>query len=565
MAKSGHYLANEHDLRRFRLLGLRKVLMNHTTSIALDTILEKLGLPARQKPQTLILLAKAANIEEKMTLEAMFQSQTWPHLRLAIWQTFEDTRSEKSPVISVSSFQGLRSLMKKQGEDVFFGILDATDYYGPNYATDLILGASNSEADIFGKAAMFAFKSNELELENEGAQYQPWARLRAATAIWRKHAVSEAWLKDALADPGIEVPEDVESLSVDEFSYIRGGAEAPAKFKKHVDDIAIKNTGKDLASIETMAREAAPPPVLNSLCYRAEDMARRFNFPKSLSTEVTEEGLVVSSSLEENEVAYCWSKETWLLNRFPLRKGDILRMEGMGKLKLYLAVRIEDENRQKLLAVNIDPGRPWKAEFPEGSHYISMAFRIMGPGNYTLASISSLPRMLMAPVIHPARLHLYANVEPDTIRRPSGLGDRSDDYDIFIIRNEDEPYFGECAAGEYIAGSMDLLEYMLQSGKVAELHVHYISDYLWGMLKPFLGTMKIIFHMPDFGDLEFGPPSSSLSIAAKVARYGFFEKWPEIMAQGSDIELVFPSEEARSRAFEIGEANRFASPVENSI
>ena len=238
------------SLRRLRLLGLRKVLTEHTYARRVQYMASRvLGVsPSLQSPH-IVTVARVDDEHGVLAVLASYRSQHHPDRRLVliVANGFVLTEQPEDPGIDV--IREIDAAEVRPGKDFphqYLARLHPQDYYGPHYLSDLALATQYSDADCIGKGSHYQVDGNRVVLVGDD-RYRPDSRLQQRSSMIRCAALRERNLADWL--DGGEPGEDAVVLrgqSIDEFSYCRDGA-GRSDLAVDVDGCGI-DQGVDLAT-----------------------------------------------------------------------------------------------------------------------------------------------------------------------------------------------------------------------------------------------------------------------------------------------------------------------------
>ncbi len=242
-------LNDETYFRKFRLLGLRKVLQKHTYEDRLAYMASKIwGVSLPDLLPHVRVFAKACNKEEFDSILAAYQRQTYLNKSLFIMR---DTPFNLVLPEDTAIYTAVREDIndEKIGDVTVGGFIAgfvSNDYYGENYLLDNILATRYSATPVIGKGAAYTKDISNIRLNNQENSYAyveklPLRACIISAKLLKKESVGN--LLDSLLDENIAYDK---CLSIDEFNYCKHCTEETCP---DVDDLHHINCGKSLSEI----------------------------------------------------------------------------------------------------------------------------------------------------------------------------------------------------------------------------------------------------------------------------------------------------------------------------
>ncbi|CAH8773275.1 glycosyltransferase family protein [Paenibacillus dendritiformis] len=250
-------LEDSEYLSKFRLLGLRKVLSEHTYKKRLEFIINKVyEKPLDCKPIKVIIIAQARTKDELERLLCNFSRQKYKYKKICIVTNLASLSychfSEDIILINKLTRKIINNIKEKYSHVSFFS---TKDYYGENYITDYVLALNYSNEFVFSKESYFFHrKDGFFERIGNGGQY----KLVQQAAI-RRAFINLKYLKhEELMEYSKAINEGVileTCLSLDEYNYCMDftGSKCPI-----VDDLVVVDTGKSVDSIYEQVENIQP-------------------------------------------------------------------------------------------------------------------------------------------------------------------------------------------------------------------------------------------------------------------------------------------------------------------
>lgn len=239
------------SLRRLRLLGLRKVLTEHTYARRVQYLASRvLGVSPSVPSPRIVAVARVDDERDVSAVLASYRRQRHAERRLVLVVADGFIVREPPDDSSVEVMREIDAAAVRPGRDFphhYIARLHPRDYYGPHYLSDLALATQYSDADCIGKASCYRADDHGVVLVGAD-RYRSDSMLQQRSSMIRCAALHERSLADWLdgGEPGDDALE-LRGQSVDEFSYCRDGSGRP-DLAVDVDGGGI-DQGVDLATL----------------------------------------------------------------------------------------------------------------------------------------------------------------------------------------------------------------------------------------------------------------------------------------------------------------------------
>lgn len=176
-----HLVALDSDqelYNKYALRGVREVLLHHTYEDRMMRILNKVGYTILSSKTNVKFIAFVDRDQEIDKYVSIFESQSISNKKLVIihknivnYQKFYNNYNTENIIgIDYKALKKYINLKQLLG-DGFLLVLNQENFYSSNYALDLILANSYSEADIIGKAMYYTYEGGSLEIVNKNLDY----------------------------------------------------------------------------------------------------------------------------------------------------------------------------------------------------------------------------------------------------------------------------------------------------------------------------------------------------------------------------------------------------------
>jgi glycosyltransferase involved in cell wall biosynthesis len=571
---------NETTYRKLRLMGLRKVMIEHTYAHRLAYIRAKLSGAAYQPQMPAVaVLAVADSAAEQVSLVANFQRQTYPACTLYLLQNFVDA----TPVIEadISTFTDV--VLCRKALDValctklLLAVFVAQDYYGPEYIIDLALASTYAQASAFGKVAQYQREGSGCLLQQDGQQYRPALSLLARAALVRSTSIPNGWLDDCLAQPTTASLQLPDMLATDEFHYCRDGVTLSANvLHETLEDLPLANQGVSFANAlapiaESLQANAGPTGTDEGLPQlSAEILFKLIPAPASKQLQLSyKDGLLqLQSTLPVDKHAYLYANKRFTRQELNLVLNSQFRLEAEYTIAdLKTVFEFQNAKRHKIShAMNGDVGGKHALAIPNDCTDIRFGLRIQGAGNLTIqrlvlgnhgerpAAVAGQSAYLVLTKQYPAYDDLY---------RYGFLHSRVRAYkehgllvDVFRINNDPGQVYREFEGIDVASGDAQLLDDTLKTGRYQHVLVHMLDENMWRVLEQHLDKVKVtvwihgaeiqVWQRRSFEFVNMSPEEVTRQKKLSDNRTKFWQKI--LKAPHPNLHLVFVSNYLRNEA-----------------
>lgn len=493
--------------RKFRLLGLRKVLQEHTYAARVSYILSKIaGQPFTPNLPAVALIATAQTEKEALRLTTAFQTQAHPRKHLFLLSPTGHFSDHSDNVAVFSHTEDLlESFHKRRREFTFIGCLQSEDFYGEHYLTDLLLAPRYSDADGISKGCHFNATDQGTVLHREDLRYRHTHSIRLTSGLLRNQYVTDSLLKSCLNDPASATAENLHILSIDEFNYCRNGATDPAA-QTLARDMVLPCQGAPLQCFYDIAEAlpaAKPRPRPQALpVLTTEEIASNTEQPKgsSLVKHLQDEQLVITS--EDNEPSEVWMTCSYPRAALNLEKNSWFSFELKHNFpKAQLVCEYQDTSGEQLSLSAFSKGGRHALALPENCTQVRFGLRLKGPGTLSLSKLVFGDQSIPPPVaVGRSRILILTKQYPShkDLYKYGFLHSRVRSYrqqdlnpDIFRLNPAITTPYNEFENIDIATGDATLLEATLRSGHHTHVLVHLLDPTMWGVLKKYLHRIRV--------------------------------------------------------------------------
>ncbi len=517
------YCSNETDYRKYRLLGLRKVMEKNLCEDRMGFIVKCVFGKDMRHPLLDVYILSNARGEDARRVKQSFDRQTWPKKHLV----FVNEESISLP------------------QDAFVGVMSPDDYYGENYLKDLILSVRYSDADGFGKVNYYSNTENGIILNGRESTYRDCKELAVSRGIFKSSVVNapEAFVQtDTLQG---------DFFCIDEFNYC---SNLKADTCSPVDDIYVADRGIEVETINEKIKSVHYIEFHSDITYLSpETMLDIYSVRgKGVSAAVKDDKFVISSELGDDEVVYLDFYEKYFLD--DLLQGDTFYafFSSSGDLDAENFCLLYDDAMNELVRCNSKGSGVLSAQVPDNAKYVRLSLRIKGRGTTEIASLAvgnflsatgDTPHLLRSDTLimsddYPS----YDNPckYPAVHKRNLLYKENGFVPDVLVVNADNENSYREFDNINIIDGSYERIESILSSGGIKSLCVYFLNPSMWRGIKKYLDNISLIVRFD--------------GIAETNSDFDFSEckqMWDEAVdySEKHDIRFMFDSKSAK-RQFE---------------
>lgn len=474
-------------MEKIRLLGLRKVLQEHTYSQRMLYIASKINkTDFIENTPSIANISFIDNLEDFDYIKNIFNNFNYSNKHLYILTKNKSLLNHTDfPNISILKPNKLKDVIKEE----WVSLLDKKDFYCENYLTDLILATKYSSKYIIGKES----------LDKKELFYRYSDHLKPRQCIFKK---------DMLKDYNIN---DLETLSfefdglvIDPFNYSMNGRQysEEEEFIKTISDIKDFNCG---ISINTLLKQAENiEPELsdddNLLKIEPSKISTMFKNTDKVAFSFDNNKLTITSELEDETHQYIYSNTRFTLEELKWNKIANAYLETSPGLKLMLLINFLDSNNQKISHEMLIANKNHEFSIPEGTTEVSFALRIY---SYGTSSINSIYLDYIKPnsqsLITNSDTLLLTNNYPtyNNIYKNGFVHSRVKEYhkqnikcDVFRLVEEELSYH-EFQNIDVFNGNKSTLHKLISDNKYKRIFVHFLDENMWEVLKDFNKDIEI--------------------------------------------------------------------------
>ncbi len=455
------YCSDETTYRKYRLLGLRKVLKEHLYEDRLDRIVQtvfgqslKAGLPAIR------VCAHCETSQEKARVQAMFDRQTYPNKALE-WVDSYATAGKG---------------------DEYLCFFSPEDDYGGNYLCDLALATRYSDCGGYTKPA------------------QPAQAYRFATAAPLRRSIVRS---DLCA--GMELTPDTcvqgAFLAIDEFNY---RAHCPLDQCGEADDFVLRDQGIDLRTLEQVRIEETEMPY-EVEHIEAPELYERISLSENspFSCSMSDGRLRIDSTLSAAHSQYIYMSTRYSASKYSNLGRLTVKMHAADSTHLFGICWFHDKQGLRMNAHFIPTNELQQIAIPAGADYFKFGFLLQGEETQWIDRFDILSRdgVLFSEYYTAAKALTLTNIypSPDDLyrnmfvhRRVCTYKQAGLDMDVMRFGIGKFKIFREFEGVNVIEGRGETLCRMLKNDSLETICVHFLRQDMWDTLKPYLNRLRLI-------------------------------------------------------------------------
>lgn len=548
------YCEDDVIAKKYRLLGLRKVLSEHLYEDRLDYIVQKVfGKSLLQAQPAINVLAYCNTTEQAERVRWMFERQKYKNCRLTL---IGQIAGEETDRIHLLNQQQAEETLCGNLETDYYACMDPNDYYGEYYLTDLALTLRYGQYDGVGKVRYAVMQESEILWKDGGTPYTNTTELSAAQSILSRALLAEKTL--AQVSKGGQF-EGEHLFGIDEFQYCQNCQNESCA---EVDDLKISDQGLSLRDIEKAAENIKSQETVPRLVISADEIIKQSNPPSEIHYQINGHLLDIESELPQQEFRYVMMNKRYEVTPHLINGKLPVRFRLSGSLETICTCIFYDIKGRKLGSVYPRPNTRVELEVPPQAYYIEFGLRLRGMGQGVAQDISMgeiaardgqsvlLTRsdVLVVTNHYPQQDQLYRNMFVH--KRMLCYKQAGHAFDVMRVNLYANPGYREFDGINVMEGHAEQLALALEKGKIHTVCVHFLDETMWGVLKHYLENIKLIvwahgaelqpwwrreYNFMTEKELEEGK-------AASVVRQAFWKEVFETAKQKDSIHFVFVSQ-----------------------
>jgi len=504
------YCTDTLSYRKLRLLGLRKVMQEHTYAQRLSFIASTVfGTAFDNAQQKVVLFGIANSIDEASNAIESFKKQKYTNKILFIVKNFKENIKEEDNISIFDKAEDvLNEILSLDSNNTYVGQLNPNDYYGENYLADILLSTRYSDTDAFGKGSYYEFNS-KIELKNDTKQYLKTNKLEITSSLVKINKIDKNILKRFMhGDTQLSL---ANMLSIDEFNYCKNGLKASKEeLEKYVDDLKFVDKGisfeNKLSKIaDTLLATKGKQRDVSSLpTVSAEQLHRLFPTPASTKVKLSFSNSVlqIDTKLGAGQHTYIYVKKQFTREELNLVLNSQFELQCDCDIEdIRTVFEFQDKDGQKISHSMNKAGEHHALAIPNECEYIKFGLKLVGNGRVKISKLvlgthGEVPFAIVGKSKKLVLTKQYPSY--DDIYKYGFLHSRIRAYkqegvlvDIFRINNQPQAPYREFEDIDVATGDNELLEQTLKTGQYDHVLVHLMDENMWKVLEKFIDKIKV--------------------------------------------------------------------------
>ncbi|QJB28860.1 glycosyltransferase family protein [Limnospira fusiformis] len=508
----------EHEEKRdkFRLAGLRKVMLEHTYTHRLAYIANKaLKQPMVDSLPAILVIGLIKEPDEYDVLVRQFKRQSHTKKRLVLVfsknlniNDFKlSVNDEDISLIDYLTASKIKFIdIVKIGEWV--APISAMDYYGPNYLLDLVIATRYSKVNIVGKVAHYEANNSGIQLDEKQLAYREVNQLPARASIVKGEVLQNnhvAGFIDNLS--GLQLDYQA-GLSIDPFNYCKNGqiVALSETLVERVDDLKL-NTGissKDLLEIA----EGIPAMDIGKISadqIKASELAKYFGAfeNRDVNSEIIMGNWRITSQLPDGKHQYFYAQQKIRTSELKISQNTLKTYFDVSPgLNLQLTILFFNKKQERIGHVNLITNRNNSTELPPDTVWIQLGLRVYASGKADIKGLQWSHRQLeLATILGQSEYLLLTNNYPqyNDLYRNGFVHSRVRAYresnlrvDVFRLRKNERVNYHEFQDVDVITGTQGTLDKLLSTGRYKCILVHFLDINMWEVLQKYVDKIRVI-------------------------------------------------------------------------
>ncbi|NMM54266.1 glycosyltransferase [Paenibacillus aquistagni] len=492
--------SDEEYYNKFRLLGLRKVLTEHTYTNRLSYIVNTVYENKLQTgPLRAVILARVKSKDEFEHINRQYQRQSYKETHMFIISEVEGLESgnESVEIIGELTEEIARQIQTKFDYAFFFS---PKDYYGDHYVTDFMLATQYNDFPVLTKDVYF--KNDEhVTKASSGKVYSTVTSYGLRRSSIRLADFSIENLYEYVRNIEDQSISSGRVFSIDEYNYCESyiGDDCP-----WVDDLKLSDQGISLEEIYHKV-ETIKPGVqsANSIHISPKELYEMIGKSNKVNLKTQSDGILAESKLRDSH-EYMYLHKLYSIDDlgFDSKLDVYLDVDFISKFSVDIVVVTLDRNEKKIDSVVKPSSRKVQIKLAPNAKYIELGIRFAGEGSCKIKSI------LLGEIdldngcfISKSNVLLITDNYPDyeNLYRYGFIHSRMSEYknvgkviDMFKFNNRVPNEYSEFNGIDVTSGYFEEFNNVVMNGGYDTLLIHFLNETIWNGLKNFLSNKRII-------------------------------------------------------------------------
>lgn len=487
---------SEYEKDIVKLIGIRKVLSEHTYEHRFRYIVEKISSNFNPKLKSVLVVSLVSNSKESDEVISNFLNQDYAnkYLKLISIDHFSNGNHSNMEMITVEN-------LEEHFFEEFSTEFDYVSYFNPSceygrfYLTDLTNAMKYSNGLAVSKIPPI---DEGLELSQKN-RFREEASTIPSFALFPPQQIMNKPILPSLENWKNFDKIDIHSIVTDEF-------EIGTKHSNHLALLSNLDTGLDFAEIVNVSDDITQDELENSGDYfsSAEIFQQICDSNRDrVNVEFVNGKTVISSDLKQGEHTYLYWHDF-------MKPEDIGITDNTGSLyldcspglRIMIAIIYYDSEREKLGSSLTLANSNASLEVPNGTEEIRLALRLYQQGNSIINSLDLFKHNLTPQkIITSNKILIVSNNYPSYQEkyRNGFLHSRVQKYkkagvetDVFILKSGQATNFREYEGIQVIEGSNKALENTLKCGSHEKILIHFLDKEMWDVISKYEKSCEIL-------------------------------------------------------------------------
>lgn len=492
--------SDEEYYNKFRLLGLRKVLTEHTYTNRLSYIVNTVYENKLQTgPLRAVILARVKSKDEFELINRQYQRQSYRATHMFIISEVDGLESgnESVEIIGELTEEIARQIQSKFDYAFFFS---PKDYYGDHYVTDFMLATQYNDFPVLTKDVYF--KNDEhVTKASSGKVYSTVTSYGLRRSSIRLADFSIENLYEYVRNIEDQSISSGRVFSIDEYNYCESyiGDDCP-----WVDDLKLSDQGISLEEIYHKV-EAIKPGVqsANSIHISPKELYEMIGKSNKVNLKTQSDGILAESKLRDSH-EYMYLHKLYSIDDlgFDSKLDVYLDVDFISKFSVDIVVVTLDRNEKKIDSVVKPSSRKVQIKLAPNAKYIKLGIRFAGEGSCKVKSILlgnidldngcfiSKSNVLLITDNYPdyENLYRYAFVH-SRIKEYKSQGTIAD---VFKLSEKYPKGYSEFNNINITTGYYEEVNNAILNGEYDTILLHFLSESIWNGIKNTVRGKKII-------------------------------------------------------------------------
>lgn len=513
-----HLSKNQNYVEKYRLSGLRKVLLEHTYKHRFIYLIQKIfdNKIAIDIYPSVAVISYSNKINEQQYLIDQFCRQKYTNCCFILITDIDTYRplfipQSHSKKIFIKQRKDFTCTDLEYNSAIWLAPIFSDDYYGEYYLTDLVLASSYTNAKVIGKGSFFSVSNGKIQKNNEKNKYCEVEELAVRSSIIQRSCIKisilQAWFP-LFSSAIFSKNQFGKCFSIDIFNYCRNASSFKnlKNLEKAITDIKI-NQGIPLNILIQKSESITPEPIKNKTEHFFSQIKLKNMFSclkgKKVYLEFIKNVLRIYSQLSATKHEYIYATEYISIDQMSIEKKLESHLVTTTGLDLQYVFEFLDKEKKKIGHIIHKVNTNYTDDLPEGTYWIRFGLRCQGTGQ---ADISCLlfehkkvlsntnitqNKYLIISNNYPSYDNIYAYMFVHS--RVLGYIKRGIYCDVFkFVQKQTITSYYEFENIDVITGSQNTLELLLKSGNYKTILIHVLTEPMWEILSKYINKFKYV-------------------------------------------------------------------------